>query len=282
MLHRYIALLVLLLLLSPEPVPAQKMSRYRKLHAPADKAWADSCRKDILALSNEVFSAGRYPHGAAPGLAYRLLRPAQPVHGQRYPLIVVFHSSGGIGTDNASHLGVLAKMWAQPAFRKRYPVFVLAIQFPERSSNYRRGQEGVQESTPSPRLQQALQLVDSLKDALSVDKKQIYVLGFSMGASTAGNALLARPHLFAAAVCISGIPRLRGLDALKNKPIWVIHGSADNENPIGSDRFWYRKMEQWPQHRLLFWEIDSLGHEIYSPLYTTDLLPRWLFSGSKI
>jgi predicted peptidase len=53
-----------------------------------------------------------------------------------YPLIVIFHGFGAIGTDNVSQIGPVAKCSATPEMRERYPAFVLVPQFAARSAVY--------------------------------------------------------------------------------------------------------------------------------------------------
>jgi predicted peptidase len=55
----------------------------------------------------------------------------------KYPLVVVYHGSGAIGTDNNVQLGLLHKLFASPEIQSKYPAFVLAPQFPTRSSDYK-------------------------------------------------------------------------------------------------------------------------------------------------
>jgi predicted peptidase len=50
----------------------------------------------------------------ADGNPYRILRPAELAGGRTHPLVVLFHGSGAIGTDNISQVGPLAKSWASP------------------------------------------------------------------------------------------------------------------------------------------------------------------------
>jgi len=86
-----------------------------------------------------------------------------------------------------------------------------------------------------------LALVDDLRASQPIDTQRICVVGFSMRASAAGNALTLRPGFFAGAVPIAGVPPERTAAAvLANTPMLVMHGSADTENPIGPDLATYR------------------------------------------
>jgi len=263
---------------------------YSKVNLLISKDSANSIKAQLRKIPAGLFDTGRYGGRDTPAIPYRLLRPVSIGSGQRYPLVLVLHSSGAIGTDDSSQLGVLVRLWAQPDMRARYPAFVVAPQFPRRSSNY--AMEPVRRvlaSVPDPCLSLVLDLVDSLKKALPVDEKRIYVIGFSMGGSGVTGSLLLRPDLFAGAVAISGIPSFVKLDSLARIPIWLVHGNADTENPIISDSAFYAAMrelrggEMRKRHdaRIRFWEVEGLDHDIYSALYTGDALPAWLWAKSR-
>jgi predicted peptidase len=242
---------------------------YYKLPAPTDRQTAQQHKADINNINADVFTAGNFK-----GIPYRLLSPATTVKGKRYPLVLILHSSGGIGMDNLKQLNVLVKYWAQPQIMAAFPAYVVAPQFPERTSNYTQGRSGVPESVPSATLPDAIRLVDSLKKIFPVDESSIYVLGFSMGGSSVINSIGCVPGLFAAALAISGIPDFGHTAALGKVPLWIIHGNADQENPFASDSLLYHQLNK---KQLTFWEIDKLQHEIFSDLYTTNILPEWLF-----
>jgi len=239
---------------------------------------ANKAKNSIRAISNDLFTPFQYTGANKITINYRLLGPAKTTQKDKYPLVLVLHSSGGIGTDNTSQLGILVKLWAQPAIREKYPAYIVAPQFPLRSSNYSPNRDkNVLVSTPDPCLTTALQLIDSLKKVLPVNERKIYVIGFSMGASGTINSLDLRPDLFAAAVSISGIPSFNRTTTRPKTPIWLIHGNADTENPIDSDSLFYKELQSLHDHHIKFWEIDNLQHDIYSELYTSDIIPVWLF-----
>lgn len=275
-----ICLLFALFTLSPlNPVAAQATG-YQLITTAVDQDLATKKKNEILQLSNDLFDAGTYTGSNNETIGYRLLKPAANAGIRKYPLILIFHNSGKIGTDNTAQLDVLVKYWAQPEVRKRYPAYVVAVQFPVRSSNYTNLRD-LLTSYPAPCLLSALQLADSLKKVLPVDPKRIYSLGFSMGASTANNAMMARPDLFAAGICISGIPMQENAERIKDIPLWLIHGNKDTDNPIPGDKAFYKKRNGNKTAQIRFWEIEGLEHKIYAPLYTTDIMPEWLFTQQK-
>jgi predicted peptidase len=228
----------------------------------------------IRNLNDSVFDSATFA-GNGIAIRYRLFKPRQPNAGKKYPLVVVYHGSGPVGTDNKSQLGILQKLFAMPEIQNKYPAYVLAPQFPTRSSDYVMDTiRNVLCSKPRPCLNSALQLIDSLKSNLNIDSDRIYVIGFSMGGSTAINSLSARPELFAAGISISGIPQFDKIDELEATPIWLIHGMEDTENPISSDEQFYREKN----NIIRFWKLQSTSHDnVFTTQLLGETLPEWLF-----
>lgn len=236
---------------------------------------------DIRSFSNTNFDSAAFTGKNKIEIKYRLLEPLHNDPAKKFPLIIVFHGSGAIGNDNSSQLGVLVKLWATPVNREKYPAYVLAPQFPSRSSNYALdSNRNMLSSTPQPCLETALQLIDSLRQTLNIDAEKIYLAGFSMGASTVINALSAKPDWFAAGVSIAGIPEFTEVKKLSNIPIWLMHGTLDTENPIQSDRKFYKEVSV--NHKTRFWEFENTRHEdILSTIILGENIPQWLFSKKK-
>jgi predicted peptidase len=233
---------------------------------------------EIKGLNTDVFTKGSFKGTGDTPIVYRLLKPKST--NRKLPLVIVFHGSNAVGNDNNSQLGILAKLFATDEIHAKYPAFVLAPQFPSRSSNYVMDHSrNVLTSVPQPCLKTALQLIDSLKNNLNIDEKRIYLIGFSMGASSVINALALKPDLFAAGISISGIPQFDKIKTLTNIPIWLIHGNMDTENPFNSDEQFYKEVNH---NKTRFWEFDNLAHnDIFAPAILTDELPKWLFNKKR-
>ncbi|WP_374557601.1 prolyl oligopeptidase family serine peptidase [Thermomonas sp.] len=232
----------------------------------------------VAAAPLDDFSAGTFTAPDGTALRYRLLAPAAPVPGRRYPLVVQFHGSGGIGTDNIGQLENAARAWALPAIRSRYPAFVLVPQFPVRSALYD-DPKAPRVSYAAPALDAALTLVDAIAMQYPVDRDRVYATGFSMGGSTTWLSLLARPGLFAAAMPISGIAPDRARAAeLVDVPLLILHGQADDENPIEADRAMATAIRAAGGRRLRLREYAGLGHRPPAELVPGSWWRDWLFA----
>jgi len=233
----------------------------------------------IRGLANELFDSAIFVSKEHTTIGYRLFRPAPSKN--KYPLVVFFHGSGAIGTDNRSQLGILPKLFAGPDVQADHPAFILAPQFAARSANYfMDSSRKLLASIPGAGLYAALELIDSLKQDPAIDTNRIYAVGFSMGGSTVINALALRPGMFAAGISISGIPLFNKLKQLAKTPIWLIHGTDDTENPIDSDVQLYKELRS--KNNMLFWKLKGTTHDnVFTSTLLGQTLPHWLFGHYK-
>ncbi|MFY7731832.1 MAG: prolyl oligopeptidase family serine peptidase [Bacteroidia bacterium] len=246
----------------------------------ADTTLSKQAVLKIRSLDNDIFDSATFVGKEQIEIKYRLFKPKQQKNNEKYPLVVVYHSSGKpVGTDNKSQLGLLQKLFASPDIQNKYPAYVLAPQFPTRSSDYVMDTvRNILSSTPRPCVNSVLQLIDSLKSNLNVDSNRIYVIGFSMGGSTVINSLSARPTLFAAGISISGIPQFDKIQELTTIPIWLIHGIDDTENPIKSDEQFYKEIS----NTIRFWKLKETTHDhVFTTTILGETLPKWLFKQRK-
>jgi len=235
-------------------------------------------RSAVAGVALDAFAAGAFTAADGTVLRYRLLVPPRLEPGRRYPLVVQFHGSGGIGTDNAGQLDTLARAWALPEVRARYPAFVLVPQFPVRSANYD-DPAAPRVAVATPALSAALELIDSVVAQQPVDPARVYATGFSMGGSATWLSLLARPGLFAAAMPIGGIaPDRARASELRGIPILVLHGDADTENPIDADRAMVAAIRATGGREVRLREYVGLPHRPPADLVPGAWWRDWLFA----
>lgn len=235
--------------------------------------------KQIKNLDYSDFQPGKFDDGNA-AVNYRLLKPKNLNQTKKYPLILVFHGSGAIGTNNTSQMGVLSKMWLLPENREKYQAYVLSPQFPVRSSNYHLDESrNVKASESNEYLDLVLKSIDSLVLKENIDPNRIYVMGFSMGGATTMNAISKRPNLFAAAINVSGISQFDTMDELTKMPIWIIHGSLDTDNFPQSNFKFFDEMKS--KGRVFLWEYKDKYHNNILSAELVNEIPEWLFRQTK-
>lgn len=214
-------------------------------------------------------------------IPYRFLTPKNNLVNKKYPLVITFHNSTRIGNDNENQLEPFAKIWLRNEIYEKFPCYVVAPQFNTRSTNYEINGEGIQVSKPSNEVSALLKLIKDLeKEYPNIDANRIYLIGYSMGGSTAQNLLNLSPNTFAAVVSVAAVPDLSNLNNIKEKNIWLIHGKNDDENPyIGSVEL-YKKLSS--NKNLIFTTFTNLNHNnIVIPFLVTDEIPKWLFEKRK-
>lgn len=230
-------------------------------------------RAETVAAWKAKFSAQTFVAADGATIPYRLYRPASR---QRLPVVVILHGSGAIGTDNDAQMGALAAAWADPAFARDNPAIVVAPQAPVRTANYEMSDDGLLASEAGPPLTAILELVDQLAKDPGVDASRISVVGFSMGASAAMQALLARPERFSAAVAFSAVPPPRSAARrMPDVPLLLVHGDRDDENPIAPDLAWAGALDRdGAMGRLIIYR--GMDHRIPDDMLTDRVWRRWL------
>jgi len=219
----------------------------------------------------------RLPSGSLP---YRLLRPGSDESGKR-PLVILLHGSGAIGSDNAAQLGPLVRSWATDESRRRFPSFVVAPQVSVRSVDYGPDSDELPSSRPGPAYALILEFVDWALSTLPIDCSRVYVMGFSMGGSTALRLLLDRPRTFAGAVALGAVPppRSRAPEAVYT-PVLLVHGEEDSENPAAGALAWAHALRAaggGPTARL----YPGVGHQPPPDFLAAPDWQEWLFAQAR-
>ncbi len=260
-------------LLTALPLFAQK-SEVKTLSF--DSAAFAAIRKQLNSLDSKPFEKLTY-NTTGTVLPYRLLAPKEIKSGTKYPLIIALHNSSRLGTDNENQLEPLTRTWLTAEMRAKFPAFVLAPQFETRPTQYAFNETyQVMTATPQKNLQALLQLIVEMSNNPQVDPKRIYLIGYSMGGSTVQHLLSQKPTLFAAAIAVAGVPDFSNLANIKTKPIWLIHGKQDDENPFSGSQKLFEQLKGNAKARFTIYE--NLNHNtITYPLLTTDELAKWLF-----
>lgn len=245
-----------------------------------DSATFVNTKNKINQLNTEIFKKQKFTQQQVE-LPYRILLPKNYNQSQKYTLVITFHNSTRIGNDNEKQLEPLAKIWLRPEIYDNFPCFVIAPQFNKRSSNYTKQADGILSSIPSDDVNLVLKLIDSISLKYgNVDKSRIYLVGYSMGASTAQNLMTMDAKKFAAMVSIAAVPDLSNLNAFKNKSILLIHGQNDTENPYNGSIALFEKLKA--NKKLIFKTYTQLNHDnINIPFLLSDEIPQWLFKQKK-
>jgi predicted peptidase len=126
-------------------------------------------------------------------MPYRILYPRGYDSLKVYPLHIFLHGVGERGTDNERQLAVGSKHFQVDSVRQKYPAFVIFPQCP--SSAYWFDERIVEKLTA---------LINDVVRKRSIDKHNISIGGFSMGAYGTFAMVTKNPQLFVSAIAIAG------------------------------------------------------------------------------
>jgi predicted peptidase len=216
--------------------------------------------------------------------AFRLPKHYKPW--RRYPIVVVLPGWGS-GFDGQNEgvqvaVDITAVAWAQPAWTgSREEVIILAPQT-ERI--------GVQAEVAA-----LVDLLNSFMGRFSVDRRRVYVSGFSWGTVLAYQTMASHPHLFAAALINAGFtvsPDQAAMIAPTRTPIWITHGTSDPILPVANGRTSSQRLrdayiaagvdpaETADLIRYTEFPDDAFSlpdyHAVVGPAYETRTILRWL------
>jgi len=215
---------------------------------------------------------------------YRLLTPAEPIEGKRYPLILFLHGSGERGSDNTKQLTHFPRRMATPERRAEFPCFVLAPQCPSdgRWTHDTWGSRVSQRFADEP--------TDAMKGAIAallavvrehpVDVDRIYLTGLSMGGYGAFELALRHPDWFAAVAPVCGGGDEQRAARLAGLPLSVWHGDADSSVPVARSRAMVaalRELGEAPEYH----ELPGVGHDAWNHAYADGGCLPWLFAARR-
>ena len=219
-------------------------------------------------------------------LRYRMLYPEDYKPKKKYPVVLFLHGAGERGNDNELQLAHGWKLFADSLSRKKYPAFVIFPQCPLNASwanvTVDRSSQPYQlaflSSQPMTRpLSLVSQLMDSLHESGSINKKKVYVGGLSMGGMGTFDLLWRKPEFFAAAFPICG-----GGDSAKaevygkNFPAWVFHGAADPVVDVANSRKMVDALKK-AGAKVKYSEYADVKHDSWTNAFAEPGLLGWLF-----
>jgi predicted peptidase len=218
----------------------------------------------------------RWEHDRFEGLPSRVLLPHdyQPAR-HRYPLVVFLHGSGERGDDNHAQLRLGVQGFNTQAVRARHPAIVVAPHCPREQS-----WGGLWYGGSTPVQEAVIRLARGLAQKQSVDPRRVYLAGLSMGAIGGWDLLVRAPGLFAAALLVCGDPDPANAEALRDLPIWSLHGDADDAVLPDNDRAIAARFAALGA-KARYTELAGVGHEAWDPVFDDPQVYDWLFAQRK-
>ena len=185
---------------------------------------------------------------------------------KKYPLVLFLHGAGERGDDLeiATRHGYMKYVREQG---KEYPFICIAPQCPDNKywGCY---------------TESLLAFLDYICDTLPVDRKRIYLTGFSMGGTGTWMLAMAAPEKFAAIAPICGSGIYWNAAAVKDIPVFMYHGDCDTAVPIEGSIDMLRAINKNggdAQLKICY----GVGHNAWDYAYTDDALISWMLEKSK-
>jgi predicted peptidase len=223
-------------------------------------------------------------------LRYRMMKPADYNPKKKYPVVLFLHGAGERGADNEAQLTHGWNLFADSMNRSKYPAFVIFPQCPANTSwanvTVNRTKQPYQleflSSQPmSKSLTLVSQLMDSLAESGSVNKKKIYVGGLSMGGMGTFDILWRKPNFFAAAFPIcGGGDSTKAVVYGKKFPVWVFHGAADPVVDVNNSRKMVAALQK-ARAKVKYSEYPDVKHDSWTNAFAEPELLSWLFKQRK-
>jgi len=125
-----------------------------------------------------------------------------------------------------------------------------------------------------------MKLLERVQSKLAVDDRRIYVSGLSMGGFGTWAMITAYPKKFAAAVpiCGGGNPALA--NKIKNLPVWVFHGDADETVPLERSQAMVDALEA-ARGKVQFTVYPGVGHDSWTRTYANPEVFDWLLKQKR-
>jgi predicted peptidase len=232
---------------------------------------------------NTPFEARTYVSPQGDTLRYRLLLPSNYQPNKQYPLVIFLHGSGERGHDNTAQLVHGTWRFADDAARKDFPCVVMVPQCPKDQTWSTLSRDTTTWRVPMPDqptrpMQLVMENLADLQKKYSIDARRIYITGLSMGGFGTMDALIRYPDTFAAAAVVCGGGDWTKITPqLKNKPIWLFHGTADRVVQLGYSQK-LRTVLGAVKAKVRYTEYAGVGHDCWTPAYREQDLLKWLFA----
>ncbi len=223
-------------------------------------------------------------------LPYRLLLPKNYDPAKKYPLVFFMHGAGERGNDNEKQLTHGAKLFLKDSVRDQFPAIVVFPQCPANSFwaniDVKTDDKGNRslvfpaDTLPTVAMRLANELVHKIIKEYPVAKKQVYVMGLSMGGMGTFEMVRRNPKLFAAAMPICGGSNTANASKLTRTKWWVFHGGKDNVVPPQLSKDMVDALRD-AGASVKFTLYPEANHNSWDNAFAEPTLLTWLFSVKK-
>ncbi len=230
-------------------------------------------------ISSDKFLSGVYTDKNSTKLPYRYYKP--DCFDNR-PLLVFLHGAGERGTDNEVSLNGVSPFAPEYELTlEKYGSYFLVPQcandFQWVDTPWVNGSFDSTNIKISKYLSAAKELIDNFVEENKIDKSRIYIMGCSMGGYGTWDMITRFPGYFRAALPICGAGDPAKAELIKNMPLWVFHGDADDSVPVTGSRDMVCALKNAGSD-VIYTEVANYGHNIWKYVHESRIIYDWLFS----
>ena len=200
-------------------------------------------------------------------LPYRLVLPETYDETKSYPMIVFLHGAGERGNDNELQLFHCVQYLADTLPE----CIIVAPQCPVNNqwvdTPWANGAYSIDKVPESNELKAVIELLDALQEEFNVDSDRIYASGLSMGGFGAWDLMMRHNDYFAAGVLVCGGGDPSQAEVLKDTPLFVFHGDADDAVPVSGSRDTVQAIRDAGGELVQYVEYPGKGHGIWNDAF---------------
>ena len=217
------------------------------------------------------------------------LRYCQGVYNEDQPgkpaILVFLHGIGERGSENLANIRLAVPDIVKQIKAAKQKVVLLVPQCPGDqlwATRHRGGAEAKLAEKPRPALGMVPILIRKKIKEFDADPDRVYITGLSLGGYGAWE-LMERygTGLFAAGVTCSGGGDPAQAEKMKDLPIWIFHGEADQTLPVMLSRRMYAALKEAGSDNVFYREYPDCPHDCWTRTYQNPEVWEWLFSQKR-
>lgn len=209
-------------------------------------------------------------------IPYRLVLPDSYDEKYKFPMVVFFHGAGERGYENERQLDNCVQQIAD-----NMPKAIILVPQCTHSNQWvdtpwGEGAYSTDEVPESDEMIAVMDLVRLIMQDYSVDKNCVYAAGISMGGYAVWDAMIRHNEIFAAGVAVCGAGDPSKASVLKDTPMFVFHGTADDAVPVSGSVDMVEAIEAAGGTNVRYTEFVGSGHGIWGETFDQEDLYREL------
>ena len=218
-----------------------------------------------------------------------LLRYCQAVCNEDKPgrsaILVFLHGIGERGSENLANIRLAVPDILKQIDAAGEKVVLLAPQCPDDqlwAARHFGGAEAKLAEKPRQALGMVPVLIRKKIGEFDADPDRVYITGLSLGGYGTWE-LMERygTGLFAAGVTCSGGGDPAQAEKMKDLPVWIFHGGADQTLPVMLSRRMYTALKEAGSDCVFYTEYPECPHDCWTRTYRNPEVWKWLFSQKR-